>query len=113
MLKDWLDNKAEERFWGNYQEELDISSMDALDREVRFKDLGESKDILDLLKSIAKGDKTRYFNAPSEEKRLRIKGEYLRTIYLIRQAEASIKEVKDSEEPPITGEKLFNKRYGI
>lgn len=81
--------------------------------EAMFKSLGGETDLISFLKALLKMDKSRYFGAIDDKSRYIIKGEYLRTLYLLRQVQP--KEAKESKKTKPKVEAVDTKiagRYG-
>lgn len=92
-------------FWKLYDSDIRAEDFDADETEGIFLEISMNDKFPDLLKAILKGDKTRYFRAQTEGLRNSIRGEYLRTLYLLRKIQP--KKVKGSKvETKISG------RYG-
>ena len=104
MLRRWI----EKRFWERWSD--DLVNLDMFTKEESDAIFTEvmSEDLILLLKSIARSDKSRYFNASSNEQRDVIRGEFLRTIMLIKRLEKLRDKEKSAKAPP---SKKFAGRY--
>lgn len=96
-LIEWL-------FWKNYKSNLNVESFTDKETERIIKDMGMVEDAKELFKTMMAGDKIRYFYARIE-KQERIKGEYFRTLYLLK----SMQDIKMDKQKPITS--IKSKRH--
>ena len=94
--------------WFKREPDLRGEPLDEIEEEEILKSL--DPDFEELLRFFGRRDKERYFKAGDERARLIIRGEYLRTLYLLRKIEKlkTLKvETKKPEESKIAG------RYGV
>ena len=105
MLRRWI----EKRFWEFWSD--DLVNLDMFTKEESDVIFSEtmSEDLILLLKSIARSDKSRYFNASSNDQRDTIRGEFLRTIMLIKRLE-KLRDKEKSTKAPLS--KRIAGRYG-
>ena len=71
--------------WFKKEPSLKGDNLDELEEEVVLKSL--DPDFTELLKSYVRKDKENYFTARDERTRLIIRGEYLRTLFLLKKIE--------------------------
>jgi len=104
MFKEFI----EKLFWKYH--EIDLTSTGFTKEEIDsiFGELSENEDYINLLKGIARNDKERHFRATKDKTRDVIKGQYMRTLYLIRKILLS-KQVKELDKKT---NKSFGGRYG-
>ena len=104
MLRNWIEKK----FWEYWSD--DLVNLDMFTKEESDKILQDtmSEDLILLYKSMARSDKSRYFNAPDNNQRNVIRGEFLRTVMLIKRLERarSAEKAAKSDSP-----KSFGGRY--
>ncbi len=98
-IKNWIFEKNQPNIVGN--------DLDNLEEEETLKLL--HADFVELLKFYCRQDKEKYFQAGNERARLIIRGQYLRTLHLLRKIE-KIKITKVGEKEPET--KIVG-RYGV
>jgi len=98
----------EQLFWWYHTNEIESVDFDKEAKEGVYRYLASDEDVYTFLKSVAAGDKTRYFNAMDDASRQRIRGEYLRTRFLMNQ----ILKQRDKDKPGSAGNK-FGGRYGV
>ena len=103
MIKEFI----EKLFWRYHEIDLTSYGFTKEEADIIFKDLSENEDLINLLKSIAKNDKERYFRASKDKTRDTIKGQYIRILYLIRKIMVE-KQVEGSKPKA----KDFGGRYG-
>lgn len=102
-----IKNFIEKLFWRFHEIDLTSPGFTKEEIDLIFKDLSESEDLVNLLKGIARNDKERHFRATKDKTRNVIKGQYIRTLYLIRKMMLP-KQVEGSKSKP----KGFGGRYG-
>lgn len=86
MIK-YVQEVVERLFFYFQQPELQSDKLDKRTLEMILADAGKDEKFVEALKAIAKGDRLRYFRAMNDAQRERIKGEYLRTLFLIQGME--------------------------
>ncbi len=72
-------------FWKIYEANVKAEDFDNEETDGIFLEISMNDKFPGLLKSMLKGDKTRYFRATNDEARNLIKGEYLRTLFLYKK----------------------------
>jgi len=76
-----------------FDEDKDADKIDVEQTKLFFKDLSGVENIDDILKSMLKADRIRYFNAPPESQN-QIKGAFNRTLYWLNE----IRKARDKKE---------------
>jgi len=84
----------EELFWRYCDADLSAEGIPEDEVDIIFRTVDDNDEFVNLLKLIALQDKDRYFKAIDDKRRERIKGEYKRTLYLIRKIRPPKKKVK-------------------
>ena len=93
-------------FWWYYESEVSADTCSKEERESIYALLASDPDIAKFLRAVAHGDKTRYFHAKTQAERNKIKGEYIRTMFLVKQID-SHKKVIDKA----VGKSILGGRY--
>ncbi len=104
MLRRWIEKKFWE-YWSDDLVNLDMFTKEEADQVLRDV---MSEDLILLLKSEARSYKSRYFNASDNSQRDVIRGEFLKTIQLIKRLE-KLRDNEKSAKNPAT--KKFGGRY--
>ena len=106
-MKKVLKNLLENIYLKLYQDDL---IADGFTKEVQdqiFSQIGAVENSKSLLKAVLKGYRIRYFNARNDFERERIRGEFRRTIFLLKAIDKPPKIVE-----PMGKNKLNITRYG-
>lgn len=81
-----MKEEIENLFWEHYENDLVLERGFNREKEKEvWERLSQDEDLIELLKALMSGDRTRYFKASSEEQRISVKGAYLRTAYFLRE----------------------------
>ena len=99
-----FDELIEWLFWKSYKSNLNVESFTDKETDRITKDMGRVADAKELFKAMIAGDKIRYFYARPERQE-RIKGEYLRTLYILK----SMQDIKVDKQRPNTS--IKSKRH--
>ena len=92
-------------YWKQYSKDVKSEDFIKEERDMIFADLEGNEDFKNLLRSIISGDKNRYFRVSDDKSRNIIRGEYLRTLWFL-------KEITKTSEPKV-GKKSNTKMRSI
>lgn len=95
---------GEKLFWKFHKPDWDTSIFPMEVSDVLFIELRKVEHLPEFLRTLLKADRIRYFNAPDDKSRDIIKGEYIRTMYLLKSLKS------EDESKPIN--QRISGRYG-
>ncbi len=75
----------EKIYWRFIERDRVYEGMEDVEVEQVFKSLSLEDDLKRVLRALLKGDKARYFIANNDEQRAIIRGEYSRSLFLIKK----------------------------
>lgn len=81
-------------FWKLHKPDWDTTLFPMESANAIFDELKAVEKLPEFLKTLLKADRIRYFSAPDDKSRDIIKGEYIRTMYLLKSLRSEVDEVK-------------------